>query len=223
MTRYAKQIDALLSPAERRVFKKLSTPKKIQDYLEALPQHFVTGGEGMLSPRGVLSLKKAHCMEGAVLGAALLAYHGRPPLLIDFQTTSNDEDHVLAVFKERGLWGALSKTNHPVLRWRDPIYKSPRELAMSYAHEYFLWNKKDGKRRGQKTLCAYSKPFDLRKFKLELWLTADSIDWLADPLDSSPHSPIAPISAIRTLRPATKIEINLMQSDEWSRSGKKLF
>ncbi len=110
--------------------------------------------------------KKAYCFEGAVLAAAALAYHGRPPLLLDLQTTNDDQDHVLALFKEDGLWGAISKTNNPVLRWRDPVYRSVRELAMSYFHEYFLY------KSGEKTLRAYSKAFDLSRFDPKEWVVA---------------------------------------------------
>ena len=124
---YKNDLRALLSPAEQAVFKKLSTPNRIQDYLEALPQNFSKkSGETCRSPRRLLKDKRAYCLEGAVFAAAALAYHGRSPLLLDLQTTDDDQDHVLALFKEGGLWGAISKTNNPVLRWRDPIYKSVR-------------------------------------------------------------------------------------------------
>src|SRR3989338_11480492 len=96
---YSHAIKKVLSPAERRVFNRLTTPQKIQDFLDALPINF---GETLFSPRRVLRDKKAHCFEAALLAAAALAYQGRPPLLMDFQTIENDEDHVLALFKENG-------------------------------------------------------------------------------------------------------------------------
>ena len=130
-TQYAREMRALLSPAEHGVFKKLSTPQKIQDYLDHLPINFELVGETLYSPRRVLQENKAHCVEGALFAAAALCYHGQPPLLLDIQTTADDYDHVLALFKEEGRWGAISKTNHTILRWRDPVYKNPRELAMS--------------------------------------------------------------------------------------------
>jgi hypothetical protein len=89
-----------------------------------------------------------------------------PPILLDLQTIDADEDHVVALFKERNLWGAISKTNNPVLRWRDPVYTSVRELAMSYFNEYFLPS------NGEKSLKAYSRPFDLSKYRPEKWVTA---------------------------------------------------
>ena len=99
----------------------------------------------------------AHCAEAAVFAAAALAYHGRPPLLMDIRALPRDQDHIVTLFRERGLWGAISKTNHAVLRWRDPIYRSVRELAMSYAHEYCLPG-------GKKSMLSYSKPFSLARY-----------------------------------------------------------
>ena len=221
-TAYRNRLHALLSPNEATVFKKLSSPRLIQDYLEALPQNFPKAGEVMLSPRGVLSKNKAHCMEGALFAAAALAYNGQAPLLLDLQSIEVDEDHVVVLFKQNGCWGALSKTNHPVLRYRDPVYKSVRELAMSYFHEYFLGDGY-GKRAGQKTMLAYSaKPFDLSRYAPERWVIAESIDWLADPLDEAPHSPVGSRLAVKALRKATAIERKVFEAIEWSRSGKKL-
>jgi len=213
---YRDQLRALLSPAERSVFKKLSTPNRIQDYLEALPQNFsYKAGETHRSPRRILKnkvSKKAYCFEGAVFAAAALAYHGREPFLMDLQTTDEDEDHVVALFKENGLWGALSQTNHPVLRWRDPVYKSVRELAMSYFHEYFLPN------NGKKTLYAYSAPFDLSKYKPEQWVTAEaSLDWLAEALDDSKHFPIASPKILKQARRASMLEREASKLQRWSK------
>lgn len=210
---YRDQLRALLSPAERSVFKKLDTPNHIQDYLEALPQNFsYLAGETHRSPRRLLMDKRAYCFEGAVFAAAALAYHGREPFLMDLQTTDDDEDHVVALFKENGLWGAISKTNHPVLRWRDPIYKTVRELAISYFHEYFLPN------NGKKTLYAYSKPFDLSKYKPEEWVTAQaSLDWLAEEMDSSRHFPIAPKNSLRRARRASALERSASKLQRWNK------
>ncbi|HVU79893.1 MAG TPA: hypothetical protein VHD37_00855, partial [Candidatus Paceibacterota bacterium] len=208
---YQDRLRALLSPSERAVFKKLKTPNLIQDYLEALPQNFsYKAGETCRSPRRILKDKRAYCFEGAVLAAALLAYHGRKPWLLDFQTTDDDEDHVLALFKENGLWGAITKTNHPVLRWRDPAYKTVRELAMSYFHEYFLPS------TGKKTFYAYSKPFDLSKYDPALWVTADkSLDWLAEDLDASRHFPTVSRISLKRTRRASKLERAASAMQEW--------
>jgi len=210
--RYRDSLRAILSPAEHAVFKKLHSPERIQDYLEALPQNFsFSRGETFRSPRRLLQKKSAYCFEGALLGAASLAYHGREALLLDLRTSDDDYDHVVALFKEKNLWGAVSKTNNPVLRYRDPVYKTVRELAMSYFHEYFLEN-------GKKSLLSYSRPFDLSSSKPEEWVTAEEpLDWLAEKLDDSPHFPIAPRSVLKRVRKATPLERKLLQMKEWEK------
>src|SRR3989344_8386310 len=121
---YRQRLKAVLSPPERTVFAALNSPKKIQDYLDTLPINFETAGETYMSPRRVIRNQTAHCFEGALLAAAAFSYHGQKPLLLDLVTIDRDEDHVVALFRENGLWGAISKTNHPILRYRDPVYKS---------------------------------------------------------------------------------------------------
>lgn len=202
--KYKEQMRALLSPAERKLLQKLSTPKKIQDYLDFLKVNFEVDGETLMSPRRVMRTGRAHCIEAALLAAAALAYNGKPPYLMDFQTREYDEDHVIAIFQENNLWGALSKTNHAVLRWRDPVYKDPRELAMSYFHEYTMSD-------GRKTMLAYSEPFDMRQYPLERWLTVEEdMEWFADDIDEAPHSPAAPAKVLRTLRPTAPIERKIL-------------
>lgn len=206
---YSDRIDTLLTSAERRVFKKLSTPQKVQDYLDSLPINFELRGETYMSPRAVLRAKTAHCMEGAVFAAAVLAYHGEKPLLLDFQTLPVDEDHVVALFRQNGYWGAISKTNHSILRYREPVYKNVRELAMSFFHEYLLWN-------GKKSLRSYSVPFDLSKFQPERWVTAEKdLWWLVAALDSSRHFPVVPKKNAPLLRKAYPIELRAMKIIEW--------
>ncbi len=150
-----------------------------------------------------------------MLAAAALAYHGRPPLLLDLESVDEDYDHVVALFKEGGRWGAISKTNYPVLRWRDAVYTSERELAMSYFHEYFLDN-------GAKTLLRYSKAFNLQKFDPAKWVVAEGdVDWVPEALGKAPHYPIAPAASLKKLRKASKIEIAATAMREWTKSGKK--
>lgn len=207
---YKDKLRSLLSPAERAVFDKLKNPQKIQDYLDTLPINFeVAGEEGMYSPREVLKKKKAQCMEAALLAAAALAYHGQEPLLMDFRTVPRDEDHVITVFKQNGLWGAISKTNHAVLRWRDPIYKSSRELAVSYFHEYYLWS-------GKKSLVDYSGPVSLKKLKLQTWLTTEEeLGSLADWLDKQKHYPVAPKGVMAKRRRVYPIELRALKIEEY--------
>jgi hypothetical protein len=216
MNSYQKKLRALLSPAERQLFAKLSTPKKIQDYLDTLSINFEYTGEILIfSPREVVKRKKAHCIEGALLAAAALAYHGQEPLLLDLRSKKFDYDHVVALYsvqdrsalggKTKKRWGAISKTNHPVLRYRDPVYQSVRELVMSYYHEYFMGS---GRQVGQKTLQSYSRPFNLRRYDPITWVVAmKDLDWLAQDLDNSLHFPVASQNKLLEVRKASSIEI----------------
>ncbi len=184
---------------EQRLFKKLKSPALIQDFLNSIPYNFEKSGETCKSPRTVLSTKSAHCLEGAYLAAAVLWYHGHKPLLLDLRSTKNDLDHVVAIYKKDGYWGAISKTNHAVLRYREPIYKTIRELALSYFHEYFLDD-------GTKTMRDYSIPFNIQKFG-KSWITSEDDLWeIGAALDDSPHTKILP-STLKKLRKADKIEI----------------
>lgn len=207
---YSDKIKSLLSPAERAVFKKLNTPNAIQDYLDALPQNFsYSRGRVLRSPRRILAEGKAYCFEGAVFAAASLAYHGGEPLIMDLRAIEPDVDHVIAPFKENGLWGAISKTNYSVLKWRDPVYKTVRELAMSYFHEYFLDN-------GTKSFKDYSLPFNLEEFKPERWVIEEEpLEWLAEALDDAPHYPTVPPKTLKKLRRASHAEIAASDTREW--------
>ncbi len=196
-----------LTKGEWQKLKNLSTPPKIQDFLNSLPFNFEIEGETEHSVRYVLKHRQAHCFEGALLATTALWIQGFKPLILDLVATPNDFDHVVALFKVRGYWGAISKTNHAVLRYREPVYKSIHELVMSYFHEYFLDN-------GKKTLRSYSEPFDLSKLGKNprhggvKWLTTEEnlID-LVERLDSSPHKQILSLKQIKNLRNAELIEI----------------
>lgn len=213
---YATRVKKLLTSREQKIFARLSSPSKIQDYLDSLPINFELREETYFSPREVIRQKTAHCMEGALLAAAAIAFHGGKPYLLDLQTAADDDDHVVALFQKDGAWGAISKTNHAILRYRDPIYRTPRELAMSYFHEYFL------EKNGKKTLRAYSAPFDLTRFAPEKWVTTDEdLGWLAGELDWSRHFPVAPQSVLRTLRHAARIERRAIALTEWNKRGKR--
>ena len=188
---------------EFAVFRPLATPAKIQDFIDVIPMNFERGGITSRSPRAALARNEAQCMEGAMIAAAALWYHGEPPLLLDLRTTKhrprNDVDHVVALFRRNGRWGAISKTNHAVLRYREPVYRDVRELAMSYFHEYFLDN-------GQKTLREYSAPFDVRRCG-DAWLTARNHLWdINNALDDSRHFSILPQRMAMELRLADPVE-----------------
>lgn len=190
--------------------KRFDTPQKIQSFLNRLPFNFEKHGQTHRSVAEALKRKKAHCFEGALIAAAALQLQGRPPLLLDLKTVRPDFDHVVALFKEGKYWGAISKTNHNVLRYRDPIYRDVRELAMSYFNEYFLAD-------GTKTLRKYSKPFDLSKYGT-VWIDSkENLVWLAHKLDKSPHANILTPKQVRNLRPADRIEVNASGLTEWKR------
>ena len=193
--------------------KKLSTPKKIQDFLDSIPFNFEEKGDTYMSPKRVLKEGRAHCIEGAMLAAAALWLHGEKPLLLDLKAYPGDMDHVVALFKQNGYWGAISKTNHAVLRFRDPIYKTIRELVFSYFHEYFL------NTTGKKTLRGYSKPLSLKRFGTK-WITADEDLWIiADALDEAPHFPFIPEKNQKMIRLATKVERKAGSIIEWKKKG----
>jgi hypothetical protein len=194
---------------ELKIVRALSTPAKIQDFVNLIPINFSKNGDTLYSPRRVLRERKAHCVEGALLAAAALQRIGHKPLLMDLKTVEGDSDHVVALFKEKNRWGAISKTNHIVLRYREPVYASPRELAMSYFHEYFLDT-------GKKTMRSFSRPFDLSRNVRKDWMIAEDDLWeIALALDDSPHENILAQGQARRLRNADPIEIQAGKIEEW--------
>jgi hypothetical protein len=206
---YRKALRALLTTRERRLFARLNSPKKIQDYLDSIPINFELHGDTHMSPRRVLASRKAHCTEGALLAAACLAFHGKDAWLMDLRALPADQDHVVALFRQGRCWGAISKTNHAVLRWRDPIYRTPRELAMSYAHEYFLPS-------GRMSLLSYSRPFSLTRYGPRRWVTAEhELDWLVLALDRSEHRPLATRRQLDRRRRASALERRASDLTQW--------
>ncbi len=196
---------------ELHLLKKLNTPRKIQDFLNTLQINFEEKGETCMSPRRVLRERKAHCMEGAMLAAAALRLHGHAPLVVDLTAVKRDDDHVLAVFRQHGCWGAITKTNHAVLRYREPVYRSIRELVLSFFHEYFMDD-------GRKTLRSYSLPVDLSRFDRRGWMTAEEDVWyIPDHLADVRHFPLLTRAQIATLRRADPTEINAGKLVEWKR------
>lgn len=203
--KYARAIAALLTLREQATLRRLNTPHKIQDYVDALKPNYCLQGDTHMSPRRVMAAKMAHCTEGAMFAAACILFHGRDAWLMDLRAIPADQDHVVCLFKEGRLWGAISKSNHIVLRWRDPIYASPRELAMSYAHEYFTT-------AGRKSLISFSRPFALTRYAPARWVAAEEeLDWLMETLDDSPHELLAPSSALRRRRRANAFERDVVE------------
>lgn len=203
-----------LSPAERRVFARLDTPAKIQDFLNAIPINHEPDGDTCLSPREVLKQNRAHCMEGAMLAAAILRFHGHKPLVLDMTAAQDDQDHVVALFRRHGHWGAISKTNHAVLRYREPVYRTIRELALSYFHEYFL------QKNGKKTMRTFSGPVDLSRFDGRGWMISEDDVWyVPEYLCEVRHFPLLTRAQTAALRPADEIEIKAGSLTEWRRRG----
>jgi hypothetical protein len=201
--------------AEYKILKRLSTPVKIQDFLDTLPFNFEKKGDTHMSPRRVLQEKKAHCIEGALFAAAALWTHGEPPLIMNLSPKygRGDFDHVVVLYKRGGFYGAISKTNHACLRFRDPIYRTPRELALSYFHEWFI------NTTSEKVLEQYSKPFDLQKMGTD-WLTTDKDLWsIADALDELPYYDLVPRGNWKYVRRADKMELKAGTIIEWAKSN----
>ncbi|MFZ2523480.1 MAG: hypothetical protein WAW92_03795 [Minisyncoccia bacterium] len=201
---------------EIKLFKKLNTPQKIQDYINSIPFNFDERSGTCLSPRMVIKMNKADCIEGALFAAAVLELQGNKPLLLDLRSIKKpyDYDHVVALFVVDGFWGAISKTNHSVLRYREPIYKNVRELVMSYFHEYFLDT-------GQKTLRDYSVPLDLNKYNKINWRTSEKdLKEILIGLDKIKHFKILTKKQERNLRKADKIEIESTKKVEYKNNDK---
>jgi hypothetical protein len=200
-----------LNKKELQKFKKLNTPLKIQEFLDSFPINWEKNGETYMSPVRSLKSGKMHCFEGALLAATALWINQEPPLILDLKA-EGDDDHVVALYKRNGYWGAISKSNHTTLRWRDPVYKTVRELAVSYFHEY-LDNKFHKKR-----LVSFSRPFNLKKMGIK-WITSEEdLHYLVDTLDNTPHEKIYPAKNFKYIRPADKMECQAAQIIEWKES-----
>jgi hypothetical protein len=189
-----------LARSQYNTLKRLRTPARIQDFVTALPTNFELKGDTALSVRETLRQGHAHCLEGAFVAACALWISGQPPLLMDLQADATDDDHVVAVFRRNGAWGAISKSNHVWLRWRDPVYRTLRELALSYFHEYVL--------KDRKTLRTYSRAYDLRRIEPALWVGRDDNCFdVADWVDESRHYPLITVAQARHLRRRDVMEV----------------
>jgi hypothetical protein len=179
---------------ELALLKRLDSPIKIQHYLNKLAYD---PEPGTASPRLVMKEKKANCFEGALFAAAALRGIGHPPLLVDMRAV-NDDDHVLAVFRQNGAWGCVAKSNYTVLRFREPVYRTIRELMMSYLDVFY-------NPIGEKTLREYSRPFDLRRFDKVAWMTTDQdLSDIGDALERARHYKVMTARQIRNLERADR-------------------
>jgi hypothetical protein len=178
-----------LSPEDLRTLRALKTPARMQKFIDALTYQYA---DTAWSPRRVLRERKGHCLEGALLAAAALRVNGHPPLLMDLEAV-HDDDHVVAVYRDRGLWGGIAKSNFAGLRFRAPIYRTLRELALSYFEHYYNL-------RGERTLRAYSQPVNLKRLDSEHWMTAEENVWcVPELLIAARHYALFPDKVARTL------------------------
>ena len=193
---------------ELKHLRTLRTPRRIQDFLDAIPINMERRRETCSSPLVTLRRNSAHCLEGALVAALALWMQGQRPLLMDLKTTDDDVDHIVTLFRKDDYWGGITKTNHAVLRYREPMFRDLRELAASFFHEYSLPN-------GKKTLRAFSEPFDLSTWRDD-WITSDDDLWdLEQAIDRSPHEKLLTRGQIAGLRRADAIEIRAGKLREW--------
>ncbi|MFO1324653.1 MAG: hypothetical protein U1F15_11385 [Burkholderiales bacterium] len=191
--RHARRQDLGLTAREYRMLARLASPARIQAFVSSIPANFELHGETVHSVRNALRQGEAHCIEGALVAACALWIHGEPPLVLHLGCAPHDNPHVLALFRRGRCWGAISKSNGAWLRFREPVYRSLRELAMSYFHEFF-------DRRGCKTLRSYSGAYDLRRVDPADWVTAEQSCWqLHDRLASLRHHPLMTPAQARSL------------------------
>jgi hypothetical protein len=151
---------------ELRKLRGMKDPHGIQRFLDDAPYHLE---DTAWSPRRVLAEQTAHCLEGAIFAAAALRVNGYPPLLLDFEA-DHDTDHVIAIFREHGCWGAIAKSNFSGCRWREPVYRTLRELALSYFNVYFNL-------RRERTLRRYSRPVNMKRFDRQHWMVTEQPVW----------------------------------------------
>jgi len=193
------------TPKELRKLRSLKSPYGIQRFLDDMPYHLE---DTAWSPRRVLSENTSHCFEGAVFAAAALRVNGFPPLLLDLEA-EQDTDHVLALYRIDGHWGVIAKSNFSGCRYREPVYRSLRELAMSFFNTYFNL-------RRERTLRTFSRPVNLARFDRLHWMTTDEPVWfIANYLCDIFHYKLLKPVMIKRLH---RIDERLFQGECWGRA-----
>lgn len=190
---------------EIKLLKTLNNPDKIQGFLDSIDYNPVYECR---SPRFVIKKRSAHCFEGALFAAAVMQFNGNIPLVVDMKAY-NDDDHVIAVYKVNGHWGAVAKSNFTSLRFREPVYRSIRELIMSYFDFFF-------NTAGDKSLRSYSLPLNLTKYDAINWTTTeDDLEFIGDNLERMKHYPVVNNTMIKQLSKAsdTVLQAGLMGSN----------
>jgi hypothetical protein len=192
------------SPSELRKLRSLKNPYGIQRMLDNMPYHLE---DTAWSPRRVLRQNTAHCLEGAIFAAAALRVNGFPPLLWDLEA-DQDTDHVLAIFRMNGHWGAIAKSNFAGCRYREPIHRTLRELAISYFNLYCNLRK-------ERTLRRFSRPVNLRRFDPQHWMTTESEVWfIPNYLCGIPHYKLVTTSMVKRL---TRVDDRLFGAECFGR------
>jgi hypothetical protein len=176
------------------ILDRLADPVRIQAFLDRIPY---SADPVYRSPRSVLRDRKAHCFDGALFAAAALRRLGHPPLLVDMRAV-RDDDHVIAVFKRRGRIGAVAKSNFVGLRYREPLFRTVRELMLSYFEDFYNLDR-------EKTLRQYSAPLDLSRFDALDWEISDGgLDVIAARLDTIRHFPLLTTRQAAALAPVDR-------------------
>lgn len=185
-----------MTPKELRFLRKLSPPWRLQKFLDELD--YDVAGAGCRSPRRVLRDRTVQCMDGALFAAAALRAQGERPLILDLEA-EQDVDHVIALFRRGGRWGAIARSNYSGLRYREPLYRTIRDLVLSYFESYFNL-------RRQKTLRRFSRPVDLSRFDSRGWMTAEEDLWYIPNFlaEEVRHYPVLTAREIRALGPVDR-------------------
>jgi len=179
---------------EIKFLKTLNSPDKIQGFLDSIDYN---PNYECRSPRWVIRKRSAHCFEGALFAAAAMQFNGYQPLIADMKAF-NDDDHVIAVFKKNGHWGSIAKSNFTSLRFREPVYRSIRELIMSYYDFFFNVS-------GDKSLRSYSLPLDLTRYNSQNWtMTDEDLEFIGDKLEKMRHYPVVDETMIKNLSKASE-------------------
>ncbi|UWZ86575.1 hypothetical protein [Occallatibacter riparius] len=178
-----------LAPGDLRTLRSLNTPARIQRFVDDIQYDYADTAR---SPHRTLRERRGHCLEGALIAAAALRVNGHPPLVMDLEGV-RDDDHVVALYREHGLWGSVAKSNFAGLRFRAPVYRTLRELALSYFEHYYNL-------RGERTLRAYSRAVNLARLDRLNWMTAEEDLWcVPELLMAARHYPLFPDKVARKL------------------------
>ncbi len=178
---WIRKFDRQLSLPERQLLSGLDSPSAIQAFLNTIPY---SEDKFYRCPLRLLRERKGHCFDGALFAAMALRRIGHPPLILELIPNERDDDHILALFKQHGCWGAVAQSNFTGLRYREPVYRSLRELVMSYFEDYF-------NSAGEKTLRGYRGPVHLQAFDRLDWMASDAgLDTIAEGMERYTVHPI---------------------------------